>query len=158
MLGKASNCFLAVVLSLALGVPCVSQSSGHQSEIPFEHSSVFGLILVTIVANGRPAVFIVDTASSHTILSTGLTDRPWPSATSVSTSKGSGFQGTGVLAKATLKIGPITWHEHTVVVMDTQELSRSLEQHIDGLLGIDFFSEFRVVIIDLKNRRLILKP
>jgi predicted aspartyl protease len=158
MLEIASKCLLAVVLSIALAMPSFPQASDHQSEIPFEHSSVFGLILVRIVVNGRPAVFIVDTASSRTILSAGLIDMHLPSATSVSTSKGSGFQGAGILAKATLKVGPITWHEHTVVVMEMRELSSSLGQHIDGLLGIDFFSEFKVVVIDLKNRKLILKP
>jgi hypothetical protein len=158
MLGTVSKCLMAVVLSIPLGVPCVSQPTDHPSEIPFEHSSVFGLILIRIVANGTPAVFIVDTASSRTILSAELTDAHRPSATSVSTSKGSGFQGTGVLAKATLKIGPIIWHEHTVLVMETRELSRSLGQQVDGLLGIDFFGEFKEVVIDLKNCKLILKP
>jgi hypothetical protein len=43
-------------------------------------------------------------------------------------------------------------------VMEMRELSRNLGQHIDGLLGIDFFSEFKVIVIDLKNRKLILKP
>ena len=128
----ASKYLLAVVLSIAPAMPSFPQVSDHQSEIPFEHSSVFGLILVRIVANGKPAVFIVDTASSRTILSAGLTNARPPSATSVSTGPGSGFQGTGVLAKATLKVGPITWHEHTVVVMEMHELSRSLGQHIDG--------------------------
>jgi hypothetical protein len=158
MLETASKCFLAGVLSIALGVPCFSQPPDHQSEIPFEHSRVFGLILIRIVANGRPAVFIVDTASSRTILSVGLTDVRWPSAASISTSKGSGFQGTGVLAKVTLKIGPITWREHTVLAMETRELSKSLGQQVDGLLGIDFFSEFKEIIIDLKNHKLVLKP
>src|ERR1700751_301219 len=99
MLETASKCLLAVVLLIAPAMSSFPQASDHQSEIPFEHNSVFGLILVRIVANGRPAVFIVDTASSRTILSARLTDVRWPSATSISTSKGSGFQGTGILAK-----------------------------------------------------------
>ena len=42
--------------------------------------------------------------------------------------------------------------------MDTHDLSKSLGQTIDGLLGMDFFKEFEVVVVNLKNHKLILQP
>ncbi len=44
------------------------------------------------------------------------------------------------------------------MVMDTRDLSKSFGQKIDGLLGIDFFKEFEIVVVNLKNHKLILEP
>jgi len=120
---------------------------------------MFGLVLVKVEVNGRPAVLIVDTASNHTIISSELADvTPRTLDNAVSTSKGSGFAGIGVFARTTVRVGPITWRDHRIVVMDMREFSKSLGQKIDGLLGMDFFSEFKVVVVDLKNHKLTLEP
>jgi hypothetical protein len=42
--------------------------------------------------------------------------------------------------------------------MNTHDLSKSFGQKIDGLLGLDFFKEFELVVVDLKNHKLILQP
>jgi hypothetical protein len=42
--------------------------------------------------------------------------------------------------------------------MDMREFSKSFGQKVDGLLGMDFFSEFELVMVDLKNHKLILEP
>jgi len=154
----ASRCAIAMGLLAALGIPLRSQPS-NQREIPFENSRVFGLLLVRVEANGKPAVLVVDTGSNHTILSSELADvPPRTPANLVSTSKGSGLAGTGVFSRATLRVGPITWRDHRVVVMDLHEFSKSFGQKIDGLLGMDFFREFELVMVDLKNHKLILEP
>ena len=154
----ALHCAIASVFSLALGLAALAQPP-KEKEIPFEKSSAFGLILVRAEANGRPVVLIVDTASDHTILSSELLGvLPRSANNAAFTSKGSGFRGAGVFAITTLKVGPFTWRDRRVVAMDLHELSKSLGQKIDGLLGIDFFSDFEVVAVDLKNRKLILKP
>ncbi len=120
---------------------------------------MFGLVLVKVEVNGRPAVLIVDTGANQTIISSELGDmRPRNLESAVSASKGSGWTGTGVFATATLRVGPISWRNHRVVVMDTHDLSKSLGQTIDGLLGMDFFKEFEVVVVNLKNHKLILEP
>ncbi len=143
---------------LALGTPTLSQPSSRR-EIPFENSRMFGLVLVKVEVNGRPAVLIVDTGANQTIISSELGEmRPRTLESAVSASKGSGWTGTGVFATATLRVGPISWRNHRVVVMDTHDLSKSLGQTIDGLLGMDFFKEFEVVVVNLKNHKLILEP
>ena len=54
-------------------------------------------------------------------------------------------------------VGPFTWREHRVVLMDLHELSISLGQKVDGLLGMDLLSEFNLVILDSKHHKLILE-
>jgi hypothetical protein len=157
-LKAASQCAIAIMLVAALQVPAFSQSS-NLKEIPFENSRLFGLVLIKVEVNGRLAVLVVDTASNHTIISSQLADAPARNLDNfVATSKGSGFAGAGVFTRATLKVGPITWRDHTVVVMNMRDFSKSLGQKADGLLGMDFFSEFELVVVDLKNHKLILKP
>ncbi len=119
---------------------------------------MFGLVSVKVEVDGRPAVLIVDTGSNHTIISSALANARLTLNNRVSPSKGSGLIGTGVVATTTLRVGPITWRDHRIVAMDTRELSKSMGQEIDGLLGMDFFKEFDLVVVDLKNHKLILQP
>ena len=101
----------------------------------------------------------VSAAANRTIISSELAEMgPRTLNNLVSTRKGSGLTGTGTFARVTLKLAHITWRDHQIVVMDTHELSKSFGQKIDGLLGMDFFSEFELVVVDLKNHKLILKP
>jgi hypothetical protein len=143
------------MLVVALQVPAFPQAS-NPKEIPFENSRMFGLVLVKVEVNGRPAVLIVDTASNHTIELADVSARNLDSV--VATSKGSGFAGAGVFTRATLKVGAITWRDHKVVAMDMRALSKGLGQKADGLLGMDFFSDCELVVVDLKNHKLILEP
>ena len=157
-LRAASQCAIAIMLVAAVQVSAFPQSS-NLKEIPFENSRMFGLVLVKVEVNGTPAVLIVDTGSNHTIISSELADaQPRILDSAVATSKGSGFAGAGAFTTATLKVGSITWRNHKVVAMDMHAFSKSLGQKADGLLGMDFFSEFELVVVDLKNHKLICDP
>ena len=147
----------AVALGVLLPIQTFSQTlKGY--EIPFESSRVFGLKTIRVEANGKPAVLIVDTASDHTILSYDFEEvRVRSRENAVATSKGSGLTGTGVFATVSLKVGPINWRDHRVVMMDLHEFSKSFGQRIDGLLGADFLNEFELVIFDSKHHKLILE-
>jgi predicted aspartyl protease len=111
---------MSVALLMAVGTPVFPQ----RWEIPFENRRVFGLFLVKVEANGRPAVLIVDTGASVTVISPELADvAPGTFDITAYPSKGSGFTGRGLFRRATLKVGPITWRDHKVVITDTRELS-----------------------------------
>ena len=155
----ASKCAIAVTVVVALCIPVLPLPS-NGSEIPFESNRAFGLILVRVEVNGRPAVLIVDSGSSQTIISPELGDVPTRTLreNGLSGHKGSGLTGLGVFKTATLRVGPITWRDRRVIVMDMHELSKSMEQEIDGLLGMDFLREFGLVVVDSKNHKLILSP
>lgn len=157
-LQTASRRAITIALAITLETPTLCVAANHR-EIPFENSRVFGLFLVRVEANGRPAVLVVDTGSNVTTISTELADVALGSVDhSASRSDGSFFVGRGVFRQATLRVGPIIWRDHKVVVTDTRALSKTLGQRVDGMLGIDFFCEFKVMVIDLKNHKLILDP
>jgi hypothetical protein len=69
----------------------------------------------------------------------------------------SGFSGTGVFTRASLKIGPVVWRNHRILAMDMKEISKSLGENVDGLLGMDFLNEFEIVVVDLGQHKLILR-
>ena len=126
--------------------------------VPVEVNSRFSLILLKVEVNGEPATFVLDTGSSRTILSTRLarTDR-LPSAPKVTPSRGSGYVGSAFAIKATLKIGDTFWRDHDFLAMDDlPEISQSLGQRIDGILGQDLLRDFQTVEIDFRHRRLAL--
>ena len=152
----SSRHITVMTLLVTLGSVAFSQSANRR-EIPFENSRVFGLVLVKAKVAGREAVLIVDTGSNQTIISSEIAPLPRMTLYNTrSTSKGSGWSGTGVLVRATVRIGSVAMNDHPVLVMDMHDLSKSCGQRIDGLLGMDFFSELQLVVIDIKNHKLII--
>lgn len=126
--------------------------------VPIELSSRFGLVLVRAEVDGKPATFIMDTGSSHTILSTKLArGRPLVFEPRATPTKGNGWVGKAVKVKATVKIGEAVWPDHEFLAMDDlPDISNALGQRVDGMLGQDILKEFKVVQIDFKHRRLVL--
>jgi predicted aspartyl protease len=148
-------CFLFLAFALDTG-PLSSSSA--PVEIPFEYSSKFGLMLVKAEVNGKPAVLVLDTGSNQTIVSSTLVVVKQGSLTdSTSTAKGSGYSGTGVFATASLRIGPLNWRNHRILVMEMRDFSKSLGQDVDGILGMDLLQEFDTVTVDLRHHRLLLR-
>ncbi len=153
-----------VLLMLILGMAAAGWGRGlpkkeHSgSGIPFEVNQKFGAILVRVQVNKLPATLVLDTGSSHTMLSsTLLRVRPLASEHADPPAKGSGYVGSAGWAKATLEIGNMTWPDRKVLVMDDfQDLSNSMQQKVDGILGEDVLKEFNSVLIDFKHHRLVL--
>jgi hypothetical protein len=124
--------------------------------IPFEVNRQFGSILIRAQVNGQPATLVVDTGSSHTVLSSDFL-RVSPLLLASVPVKGSGLVGSAGWAKATMEVGAITWANRKVLVMDDfQEISKSMKQRVDGILGEDVLNEFGSVVIDFKHHRLVL--
>ena len=99
---------------------------------------------------------MVDTGSTIIVIGTKLADLSdrIPNA-AMFTRAGSGLVGTGVYAQAVIKVGPVVWGKRPIVVMNLQEISKSLGEEIDGILGLDFISEMKFFAVDIKNHRLI---
>ena len=90
-----------------------------QIEIPIEINREFKNILVRGKINGRLATFILDTGSSHTILSSEFLEIHPPALEQAgATAKGSGFVGKASWTKATVEIGTMVWTNRRVLVMD----------------------------------------
>lgn len=144
-----------MVVSWVQGFP---ERDDAQGGIPFEVNRGFGSILIKAQVNGQPATLVVDTGSSHTILSWELLRvRPLALQQAPAPEKGSGLVGSAGWAKATLEIGAMTWKDRRVLVMDDfQNLSNSMKHRVDGIIGEDVLKEFNSVVIDFQHHRLLL--
>ena len=144
------------VTFVSMQTVCAAAQGKDTREILIEHSQRFGLLLVRAEVNRKPAVFMVDTGSTIIVIGTKLADLSdrIPNA-AMFTHAGSGLVGTGVYAQAVIKVGPVVWGKRPIVVMNLQEISKSLGEEIDGILGLDFISEMKFFAVDIKNHRLI---
>jgi len=71
--------------------------------------------------------------------------------------KGTGFISTRAYwGKVTLETGTRIWTDHKVLIEDMKNISDTLGQKIDGILGADILNEFQCVEIDFKHQRLVL--
>jgi len=128
-------------------------------EIPFEVNRQFGSILVRVRVNGASAVLLVDTGSSHTILSGNVLGLdPMLLERASAPVKGSGLIGIAGWATASIDLGSRGGNRRVLVMNEFREISKGMKQRVDGILGEDVLNEFSSVAIDFKNRRLVLHP
>jgi len=115
-------------------------------------------MLIKVEVNGKPAVMVLDTGSNETIVSPKLVIVKQLDLThAVSMGKGSGYSGTGVFATAVLKVGSLSPKNCQILVVDLSDLSKSLGQEVDGILGMSVLKEFEIVTVDLRHHKLVLK-
>ena len=153
----ASRCTVVLVLTGALGLGVVPHPQD-PVEVPFEYSRAFGLMLIKVEVNGKPAVMALDTGSNETIVGPKLVIvKQLSSKNALSMAKGSGYSGTGVIATAFLRVGPLNPKNYQILVVDLSDLSKSLGQDVDGILGMSVLKEFEIVSVDLRRRKLLLK-
>ena len=161
--GNMKLCVCLMLLLAAVTVAPGQDISGEgdaRSGIPLDVNRYFGSILIRAQVNGHPATLLVDTGSSHTILAAELLQvSPLALEHADAPAKGSGYVGSAAWAKATIEVGTLRWRDRKVLVMnDFQDISNSMKQRVDGILGQDALREFDSVVIDFKHRRLILSP
>lgn len=56
-----------------------------------------------------------------------------------------------------LRLGPLSPKNCQILVVDLSDLSKTLGQEIDGILGMGVLKEFEIVSVDLRNHKLVLK-
>ena len=146
---------MVFAVTVALGLSA-SPRPQDPVEVPFEYSRAFGLIKVEV--NGKPAVMVLDTGSNETIVSPRVVNaKQLSSKEAVAMAKGSGYSGTGVIATAFLKVGTLSPKNCQILVVDLSDLSKTLGQDVDGILGMSVLKEFEVVSVDLRRHKLVLK-
>ena len=154
---SASRCSMVLALAVALGLRAFAHPQD-PVEVPFEYSRAFGLVLVKAEVNDRPALMVLDTGSNETIVSPKLVIvKQLSSKDAVAMAKGSGYSGNGVVATASLRLGPLNPKKCQILVVDLSDLSKSLGQDIDGILGMSVLKEFEIVSVDLRHHKLVLK-
>ncbi len=125
-------------------------------EIPFELAPTQPVILVRAVVNGRPALLILDTGASQTILRSELLRERLRLEASRFAHGGPGLTAHGRWSQATLQLGDRVWRNRQVVAMNFDEVTRTYGAAIDGLLGQDLLREFDRVTIDYRKGRVVL--
>jgi predicted aspartyl protease len=153
----ASRSMVALVLTVTLGLAAFPHPQD-AIEVPFEYSRAFGLMLIKVEVNGKPAVMVLDTGSNETIVSPRVVIvKQLSSKDAVAMAKGSGYSGTGVIATAFLSIGSLNPKNCQILVVDLSALSKTLGQEVDGILGMSVLKEFEIVSVDLRHHKLVLK-
>jgi len=148
---------MAFALTVALAVNA-SPRPQDPVEVPFEYSRTFGLMLIKVEVNGKSAVMVLDTGSNETIVSPRvIIAKQLTSKDTVALAKGSGYSGSAVVSTALLKVGPLTPKNCQILVVDLSDLSKSLGENIDGILGMSVLKEFEIVSVDLRHHKLLLK-
>lgn len=151
---------VAATLSLIAVSPQQTSAQGRDPSpdgVPIELSRRFGMILVKAEVDDRPAILVIDTGSSHTILSKKLCSQTLNLQPAPNASKGSGWVGNGSWIKASVKLGDAVWRDHKFLAMDDfPDISATLGQTVDGIVGEDILQEFKTIQIDFTHRRLIL--
>ncbi len=138
--------------------PCTMPGSGPVGTVPFTLARPFGLLLVRVEVDGRPATLVVDTGASHTILSRRFGQVPIQTK-NTSPLRGSGLIGTATWVRASIRLGAHRWPDHQFLAMDDfPDISRAVGQPVDGILGEDILKEFSSVIFDFKHNRMVLLP
>lgn len=153
----AARFTVAVALTVALARGAYPHAPS-PVEIPFEFSKEFGLILINVEVNGKPAVMVLDTGSNETIVSPRLVVVKQLSSTdAVAMAKGSGYSGAGVIATAFLRIGASNPKNCQILVVDLGDLSKTLGQEVDGVLGMSVLEGFETVSVDFGHHKVVLK-
>ena len=146
-------CLMVTSAGRAQSVPNESASS---LEIPFELNPRFGSILVRVRVNGEPAILLVDTGSSHTILNGNFLGlNPLLLERASAPVQGSGLIGIAGWATATIDLGRRKTKRRVLVMDEFREISKGMNQRIDGILGEDVLDEFTSVAIDFEHHRLV---
>jgi gag-polyprotein putative aspartyl protease len=132
-LNSASRYSVVLALTITLGQGAFPYPPD-PVEVPFEYSRAFGLMLIKVEVNGKPAKMVLDTGSNETIVSPRLVIVKQLSSKDVlAMAKGSGYSGTGVIATAFLSIGPLNPKNCQILVVDLSNLSKTLGQEVDGI-------------------------
>jgi hypothetical protein len=159
LMKRRATIFILIWLTAAVSpAKSVAGSGASELTIPFEVNRQFGSILIQVRVNGRPAVLLVDTGSSHTVLSGDILGvSPLFLRRASAPVKGSALTGIAAWAVATIDVGTMRWPDQRVLVMDGfSDISKGMKEKVDGLIGEDLLKEFGSVVIDFKNHRLLL--
>jgi Aspartyl protease len=157
---RRETCIQTAAWMAAFVTPVFAQRQGHQRDgeltIPFDFAADRGSLLVHVRIDNRPALLIIDTGSSHTILR--------PSAVGMSAAElaaprvSGGLIGDAIGREVTLEVGQRRWQRKPVAVMDLSQTLSVYKEQIDGLLGLDVLLEFSQAVIHFRNRTVTLIP
>ena len=158
----------AALLVFGVALPaCIVQMPAEQmapsdvqpGEVAIELTSGAAAVVVPVRINGQgPFRFILDTGSSLTCLDTGLAKKLDLEPRAGVVGKGFGVASEGRVDMVTIKrfeVGSSGARQLTACTLDLETI-RASGLDVDGLVGLNFLREYRV-IIDFERRALKLE-
>ena len=147
---------VVIIFSLALLILQTKEplaAADQVLKVPFECASNRNSILLKVRINDKPALLILDTGSAHTVLQPALLGiSPSELEPTHLSGSGGGFVGDALGQEVSFQLGSWKWQKRKVAVMDLSEVLSSYKERIDGVLGLDFFKEFRSMAINFKEK------
>jgi clan AA aspartic protease (TIGR02281 family) len=126
------------------------------------------LITVEAMVNGKgPFSFIVDTGASHSVLSNQTAEKlgiPLQEAGCYEATRGRSALGAGGAVAArtatvdSLKVGDAEARNIEVAIIDLTNLSNTVKQRLDGIIGKNFMKDYKVIIDYPKQELTFEKP
>ncbi|MDH3221095.1 MAG: aspartyl protease family protein [Gammaproteobacteria bacterium] len=140
------------VLSLALlSTGAASSESGRVALTRLSLGEIGGWLELSIEANAKTGRWLLDTGSSHNLVSAAFAehhDLPTRSLVSANTAFGK-LQGAEV-SLPTLRVGSLEQPGQTALVVDLSLVVGAVAEGLDGILGMPFFDGFELEL-DLRN-------
>jgi predicted aspartyl protease len=140
----------AALLATAIS-PARTPGASGSITVPFQYAAGRGSLLVRARINGKSAMLILDTGSSHIVVRPTLVGID-PSRLQRAQSR-SGLVGDALGMEVSLEVGGQVFSRR-VSVMDLSDALAVYQERIDGLLGLDFLLQFSKATINLKDRAL----
>jgi hypothetical protein len=147
------------VLPMLLSSTEAANRTDHRAlQVAYELVNARAGMLLHVRINDTPALMILDTGSTHTIIQPRVLGSKAPKVAPAHPGpEGVGFIGDGVGYEVQLQVGEWKWKRCTVVVMDLARVLAVYNERVDGLLGLDFVEEFSSILIDRETRTITFR-
>lgn len=130
--------------------------SADSLDLPFECAEERGSILVQVRINDKPALLILDTGSSHTVVRPEFLGTKPSELVPTKAAADGGFKGDAVGREITLQVGSWKLQKQRVAVMDLSQVLSVYREKIDGILGLDFLFRFSRATINFNDKTIML--
>lgn len=134
----------------------LSHDSPKGDSVPFEIGGSKPLIVVEVIADGKPLHFALDTGASYCCLSPQAATELGLKLGAEHAVNGSADHKSYLSKLKSLRVGGREQHDVGVAVADfLDDLTKAMGRQIDGVLGYTFWSKYRLTI-DYRRKRLLL--
>ena len=106
--------------------------------------------------DGQPAVFLVDTGATRSIVDAariGISRNRLPT---VARRNGPGVRSAGYMRAVNLELGERAWCDRPILAVDFTDFHKVYGKDVAGIIGQDLLTEFARVEIDYRRQRITM--
>lgn len=151
-MGKPGSVWLALLAVL------LSQPTDGEGKTEIEFKLRANVIVVDVSVNGREGQFALDTGASSTVISEGFARELGLQSAEKSKALGAGGEiVSSLVAVDSIQVDEAVVKDLTCATMDIDNIGKMIGVPLDGVLGYNFLSKFKVTI-DYESGLLTLEP